>query len=165
MDSYDSAIAMSPDEFAQYHIEQVRTFALLDVDIITARAFNDSNEAIGVVKACRSLGVPVVISFKIDNNGNLASGEALGNSITRVDQETGHYPTYYSLNCIDRETLHRLSYHPGYWNGRLHGIQAIPKTQGFDLTSIRERFPNLNMVGACGFDFSTLDNLCQQFIA
>jgi S-methylmethionine-dependent homocysteine/selenocysteine methylase len=170
-DDFDSTYAMTSDESELYHSEQIRAFALQDVDIITARAFNDSNEAIGVVKACSALGIPVVISFKINHDGNLASGESLGKAISRVDQETRLYPTYYTLYCDNLETVERLIrrerliHRSGYWNARLHGIQITAKTSASDLTTVKEHFPNLKIVGGCGFDFSTLDELCRKFIA
>jgi len=164
-DPFNATNAMSPDESSLYHIEQLSTFALMDVDIITARALNDSDEAIGIVKSCRALGIPVVISFKIDSEGFLASGEQLGKAITHVDRETGNYTTYYALNCIGTETLQKLIHHRGSWKGRLQGIQTISKDPSIDLTEIKEYFPNLKVLGGCGFDFTTLDNLCRQFIA
>ena len=164
-DLFDPNNAMSPDESATYHSEQLSTFALMDVDIITARALNDNDEAIGVVKACRSLGVPIVISFKVDDQGNLPSGEALGKAITHVDQETHNYTTYFTLNCIGTDTLQHLSDGAGSWKGRLQGIQTITKSTYLDITKIKEHFPNLKVLGGCGFDFTTLDDLCRQFIA
>jgi S-methylmethionine-dependent homocysteine/selenocysteine methylase len=71
---FDTNSAMTSDESAQYHSEQIRTFALLDVDVVTARAYNNSNEAIGVAKVCRGLGVPLVISFNVDASAKLGSG-------------------------------------------------------------------------------------------
>jgi S-methylmethionine-dependent homocysteine/selenocysteine methylase len=164
-DDFDRSNAMSPDESAQYHSEQLSTFALLDVDIITARALNDSDEAIGVVKACRALGIPVVISFRVDNEGNLRSGEPLGKAITRVDQETRDYTTYFALNCIGIETLQHLASGSGLWKGRLHGIQTISHSNDLDMRVIKLHFPNLKVLGGCGFDFTTLDDLCRKFIA
>lgn len=164
-DDFDPSKAMSPDESAHYHGEQLSTFALMDVDIITARALNDSDEAIGVVKACHVLGIPVVISFKVDVEGNLRSGEQLGKAITRVDQETSDYTTYFTLNCVGSETLQHLTKGSGSWKGRLHGIQTISNSKDLDLTAIKEHFPNLKVLGGCGFDFTSLDDLCRQFIA
>jgi len=164
-DDFDQSNAMSPEESAQYHNEQLSTFALMDVDIITARALNDCDEAIGLVKACRALGIPVAISFKVDREGNLPSGEPLGNAITRVDQGTSDYTTYFTLNCIGSETLQHLTNESGSWKGRLHGIQTISNSNALDLTSIREHFPNLKVLGGCGFDFTSLDDLCRKFIA
>ena len=161
---FDTHSAMTPDESAQYHGEQVRTFALLDVDVITARAFNDSDEAIGVAKACRGVGVPLVISFNVNAATKLGSGESIDEAIIRVDQETSGYPAYYTLHCIAGEALQRLIQRPGNWKRRLHGIQTITNDGSFDLNAIKDHFPNLKLVGGCGFDFTTLDDLCRQFV-
>ena len=156
---------MTPGESELYHGEQIRTFALLDVDIITARAFNDSNEAIGVVNACHALGVPVAVSFRIDSDGNLANGEPLDKAIARVDQETGHYTAYYTLHCASLAILTRLIDRSGHWNERLHGIHTMAQIPTHELATIKEHFPNLKIVGGCGFNFSSLDELCRLFIA
>lgn len=162
---FDASSAMSSHESADYHLEQIRTFALLDVDIITARTLNDSEEAIGIVTACCALGVPVVISFRVDDDGILPSGERLGEAITRVDQKTQNYPTYFALNCIGAEALRKLIHGPGPWRARLYSIQTMSKGQSPDLTELKEHFPNLKVLGGCGFDFTTLDDLCRKFIA
>jgi hypothetical protein len=106
-----------------------------------------------------------VISFKVDEKGMLASGEPLGEAIARVDQETRHYATYYTLHCVSAETLEQLIDQSGYWKSRLHGILNVAKDPAFELSAIKEHFPNLKIVGGCGFDFSTLDELCRQFIS
>jgi len=112
-----------------------------------------------------------VVSFKINHDGNLATGESLGKAISRVDKETRLYPMYYILYCDNLETVQRLIrrerliHRSGYWNARLHGIQITARTSPSDLTTVKEHFPNLKIVGACGFDFSTLDELCRKFIA
>ena len=162
-DVFDWANAMSPEESSRYHVEQISTFALMDVEIINARALNDSNEAIGIVRACRALGVPVVISFKIDSHGNLASGESLGKAITRVDEETGNYTSYFALNCVTAGTLLKLMDDKGSWKGRLQEIRTMSKGYSLNMTQLKEHFPYLKAVGGCGFDFTTLDELCRQF--
>jgi homocysteine S-methyltransferase len=163
-DDFNSAPRMSPDESALYHGEQIRTFALMDVDIITARAFNDSSEAIGVVNACRALGVPVAVSFKVDSYGDLANGESLANVILKVDQETRHYTTYYTLHCSGPVTLERLIERPGYWKERIYGIHTPTLIPTQMLAKIKEHFPNLKILGGCGFNFSSLDEACRLFV-
>jgi S-methylmethionine-dependent homocysteine/selenocysteine methylase len=160
---FDTNSAMTSDESAQYHSEQIRTFALLDVDVVTARAYNNSNEAIGVAKVCRGLGVPLVISFNVDASAKLGSGESLEDAIMKVDQETSEYASYYTLHCIGGEALEQLIQRPGDWKRRLHGIQTNDNNSTFHLSALKDHFPNLQLVGGCGFDFSTLDDLCRQF--
>jgi len=164
-DSFEQTCAMSPEESAQYHSEQVRTLALLDVDIITARAFNDASEATGVVNACRSMGVPVAVSLKVDDDGNLANGESLDKAISQVDQETLSYASYYTLHCASLVTLERLIDRSGYWNERLHGLHTTTQIPTLEIATIKEHFPNLVIVGGDGLNFSSLDELCRRFIA
>ena len=162
-DDFTQTTAMSAEESAHYHSEQINTFALLDVDIITARAFNDSSEAIGVVNSCRALGVPVSLSFNVDSFGNLASGESLAKAISTVDHETANYASYYTLHCASRVTFDVLASQSGDWNERLHGIHPLEQVPTRQLPALKERFPNLAIVGICGFNFSSLDELCRQF--
>lgn len=162
---FDPNSAMTANESAKYHSEQIRTFALLDVDVVTARAFNDSDEAIGVANACHSLGVPVVISFNVNAEAKLSSGESLEEAIMRVDRETSYYPEYYTLHCVGLHTLQQLRHRSSDWKNRLQGIQTITNNEAFDLGDIKEHFPNLKLVGCCAFDFTTLDGLCRQFVS
>jgi S-methylmethionine-dependent homocysteine/selenocysteine methylase len=162
-DDSEHSNAMSAEESEEYHSEQIRTFALLDVDIITARAFNDSREAIGVVNACRAVGVPVALSFNVDGVGNLTSGESLAKAISQVDEETRHYASYYTLHCASRVTLEVLASQGGDWNERLHGIHELTQVPTQKLPAIKEHFPNLAILGGCGFNFSSLDEQCRKF--
>ncbi|HEX6891805.1 MAG TPA: hypothetical protein VF141_13960, partial [Chryseolinea sp.] len=123
------------------------------------------SEAIGVVNACRALGVPVAVSFNVDRYGDLVNGESLTKAILQVDQETRHYTTYYTLHCSSPETLERLIERPGYWKERIFGIHTLTHIPTRMLAAIKEHFPNLKILGGCGFNFSSLDELCRLFVA
>ena len=49
----------------------------------------NSGEAIGIVRAAQAEGLPVVISFTVETDGQLPSGESLSEAIAAVDGETG----------------------------------------------------------------------------
>ena len=55
-------------------------------------------EAIGVALAARDAGMLVVISFTVETDGTLPSGDRLGDAVTAVDEATGGYPAYYMIN-------------------------------------------------------------------
>ncbi len=43
--------------------------------------------------------MPVAISFTVETDGRLPSGQALGEAIEQVDDETDRGPAYYMINC------------------------------------------------------------------
>nr|WP_308192553.1 homocysteine S-methyltransferase family protein [Nocardioides sp. CFH 31398] len=58
-----------PDEAAEYHAAQVRSFAAAGVDLVHAMTMTGPAEAIGVVRAARDAGVPVALSFTVETTG------------------------------------------------------------------------------------------------
>lgn len=60
-DAYN--IGRTPDarEAEDYHSEQIQTFKKAGADLVTAMTFSSVDEAIGLVRAARSAGMPVVI--------------------------------------------------------------------------------------------------------
>jgi S-methylmethionine-dependent homocysteine/selenocysteine methylase len=57
------------------------------------------DEAIGVTRAAMSVALPVVISFTVETDGRLPSGQRFVDAIAQVDAATGAAPAYYMLNC------------------------------------------------------------------
>ena len=53
--------------------------------------------------------MPVAVSFTVETDGRLPTGQPLGDAIEEVDAETGGYPAYYMLNCA----------HPEHFRGAL----------------------------------------------
>ena len=43
--------------------------------------------------------MPLALSFTLETDGNLPSGQSLVEAIERVDAETDEYPVYYMINC------------------------------------------------------------------
>ena len=66
---------------------------------MTAVTMTYVDEAIGVVRATGSVGLPVVILLTVETDGVLPSGEPLGDAIARVDDATDGAPAYYMVNC------------------------------------------------------------------
>jgi len=72
------ATASAVDQAEAYHSAQVRAFAEEGVDVVHAMTFGTTEEAEGVVRAARTAGVPVMISFTVETNGTLPDGTPLG---------------------------------------------------------------------------------------
>ena len=62
-DGYNPAFLMSETEAESYHGEQIGTFADSAADMITAITMNYVEEAVGVARAAKSAGMPVVDLF------------------------------------------------------------------------------------------------------
>ena len=73
-DGYQPEALMSVEEARAYHALQARVFAEAGVDVVTAITMTHSAEAIGIVEAARTVGMPVVISFTVETDGTLPSG-------------------------------------------------------------------------------------------
>jgi homocysteine S-methyltransferase len=98
-DGYVPGRRMTARQAYDYHAPQVETFAGTDADMIAAFTMNYVEEAIGIVNAAQCHAMPVAISFTVETDGRLPSGEPLGDAIETTDAETGSYPAYYMVNC------------------------------------------------------------------
>ncbi|MEO5925096.1 MAG: homocysteine S-methyltransferase family protein [Bryobacteraceae bacterium] len=124
-DGYIPGALMSSRQAADYHRAQVETFAGAGADLVTAITMNYVEEAIGVAQAAKDAGMPAVISFTVETDGTLPSGESLPDAIQEVDAATGAHPAYYMLNCAHpthfEETIRSGS---AGWLGRIRGLRA-----------------------------------------
>ena len=166
-DGYDPGVLMSPEEAEAYHTAQISTFATTEADLVTAITMTNANEAIGVTRAARATGMPVVISFTVETDGKLPTGQPLQEAIQEVDAATGRAPAYYMINCA----------HPSHfeavldgqaWMERLRGIRANaskcshaeldeatdlddgdPVELSQQYRDLRARFSQINVLGGC----------------
>jgi S-methylmethionine-dependent homocysteine/selenocysteine methylase len=93
-DGYHPARQMSADEATAYHSTQIGSFAATEADLVTAITMTYPDEAIGVARAAEAAGLPAVISFTVETDGNLPTGPTLAEAIERVDSATAAYPAY-----------------------------------------------------------------------
>lgn len=106
------------DEAASYHGVQVDSLAAAGADLVHAMTMTGADEAIGVVRAARSAGIPVAVSFTVETDGLLPDGTTLAGSLGRVEREAP--ADWYGVNCahpthvaraLDGETWqHRLTW-------------------------------------------------------
>ena len=123
-DGYVIGETMSAAEAAAYHGLQARAFAEAGAAMLTAVTMTYVEEAIGVVRAANAVGLPVVISFTVETDGALPSGEPLGDAIARVDDATQPAPAYYMVNCA-HPTHFAEQLTPGAgWLARVKAIRA-----------------------------------------
>lgn len=102
-DGYIPGATMSVDEAAAYHLTQIRTLADAGADVISALTMNTVAEATGITQAAASVGIPCAISFTVETDGRLPSGEDLAQAIGQIDARTATPPAYYMINCAHPE--------------------------------------------------------------
>src|SRR3954464_2984475 len=84
-DAYDGTVTMSAEEAEVYHGRQVQVFAESDADLVSGLTLPTVEEALGIARAAVAAGMPVVISFTVETDGRLPSGQPLGEAITQLE--------------------------------------------------------------------------------
>lgn len=122
-DAYDPALRLSAHEARAYHATQIATFADTAADLVTAMTITYAEEAIGVAQAAADVGLPVVVSFTVETDGRLPSGQPLADAIAAVDDATGAGPAYYMVNCAHPTHFAPVFEADGPWE-RVRGLRA-----------------------------------------
>jgi homocysteine S-methyltransferase len=167
-DGYDPGEIMTADEAFAYHRRQVAALASAGPDMISAITMTNVPEAIGVAKAASSVQLPAVISFTVETDGRLPTGDTLGSAIEQVDAATGGYPAYFMVNCAHPTHFADVLAGGGAWTKRVRGIRANasrcshaeldnateldigdPHELGRLYRDLRTTLPGLNVLGGC----------------
>ena len=98
-DGYAAESTLSASEAEQYHSEQIRALADGGADFITAQTIAHVDEAIGIVRAAIEHSMRVVISFTVEVDGRLPSGQTLEQAIIDLDAATDSTAAYIMVNC------------------------------------------------------------------
>jgi S-methylmethionine-dependent homocysteine/selenocysteine methylase len=167
-DGYVPGAVMSEAEAEAYHRPQVEAFADAGADMVCAITMNYTAEAVGVARAARAAGVPVAISFTLETDGRLPTGQALADAVGEVDAATGRSPSYYMLNCAHPTHIEKALTIGGSWLRRIRGLRANasrmshaelneapeldagdPAELGREYAALVRRLPALNVLGGC----------------
>jgi S-methylmethionine-dependent homocysteine/selenocysteine methylase len=167
-DGYDPGALMTVEEAANYHAWQIGVFREANVDFVSAFTMTNVNEATGVVLAAQAADVPCVISFTLETDGRLPTGETLGGAIEAVDRATGNGPAYYMINCAHPTHFADALYPGAPWVKRLRAIRANssckshaeldnsteldtgnPQELGTQYADLLRRFRHINVLGGC----------------
>ena len=181
-DAYRADATMTAEEAERYHSEQAETLAGTSADLVSALTLTYANEAVGIARAVGRTGLPVAISFTVETDGRLPSGQTLGEAIEQVDAETGRAVAYFMVNCAHPSHL-SPALEAAPWVDRVRGLRANASTKSHaeldeaeeldegdpaELASayreLRTRLPNLNVVGGCcGTDHRHVDAISAVF--
>ena len=167
-DGYVAGEMMSAGDAQDYHAAQVRSFAEAGADMVSAITMTYAEEAIGIARAAAAAGIPVAISFTVETDGRLPSGQALGDAIAQVDRETGGSVAYYMVNCAHPSHFEHVLADGGAWLGRIAGLRANastlshaeldeaeeldegdPEALGAGYAALRMHLRNVTVLGGC----------------
>src|SRR3954447_4444171 len=94
--------------------------------MVTVLTVNYAEEAAGVARAAETHGLPSAISFTVETDGRLPTGQPLGEAIDQVDSETGGAPAYFMVNCAHPTHFEHVL--DGAWCERIRGVRANAST-------------------------------------
>jgi homocysteine S-methyltransferase len=172
---------MTAAEAEAYHAHQINAFAETEVDMVTALTLNTTEEAIGIIRVAKAVGLPVVISFTVETDGRLANGMSLEEAIETTDAETGSAAAYYMVNCAHPSHFDHVLEGDGEWLRRIGGIRANasakshaeldesteldigdPQDLGRRYSSLTARYPSMRVLGGCcGTDHRHVAAICE----
>lgn len=183
-DGYAPTLIMDADEAEQYHAVQIGTFADTGCQQATALTLTYADEAIGVVRAAKAAGLPIVIGFTVKTDGRLPSGDSIADAIAAVDDATDAAALGYVINCA-HPTHFADALPSGAARGRIIGLRSnastlshaeLDEAEALDAgdpddlaaryVALRGELPGLEVLGGCcGTDIRHVTAICDAWLA
>jgi S-methylmethionine-dependent homocysteine/selenocysteine methylase len=183
-DAYAPTLLMEADAAERYHSEQLRTLADAGCAQTTALTLAYSEEAIGIVRAAKAVGLAIVVGFTVETDGRLPSGASLEEAILAVDLATDGGAEFFVINCA-HPTHFADSLPDGDVRTRIKGVRANASSRSHaeldeaeeldsgdphDLAeryvTLRRDLPELEVLGGCcGTDIRHVTAICDAWLA
>jgi S-methylmethionine-dependent homocysteine/selenocysteine methylase len=184
-DGYVADNKMTAEQAHTYHGEQMAVFAQTDIDLVSAFTMNYVEEAIGIVRAAKEHKLPVVISFTVETDGLLPTGQSLGDAISQVDGDSDGYTMYYMINCAHPTHFEQRLAGDSAWRNRVRGVRGNaskcshaeldaaealdagnPEEFGTDYQRLQQLLPDLRVYGGCcGTDLRHVASIARACLA
>jgi homocysteine S-methyltransferase len=167
-DGYTADIRMSADAAQAYHLDQIAAFEPTEADQVTAMTITYPDEAIGIVRAAKEVGLPAVLSFTLETDGRLPDGTTLADAVRRTDDATDGGAAYFMINCAHPEHIEPALEPGAEWLSRVRGLRANasrrshaeldeapdlddgnPAELAIGYQRLRELAPGLTVLGGC----------------
>jgi homocysteine S-methyltransferase len=183
-DGYVVSDLMTADEATEYHALQARAFAAGGAQMLSALTMTHAAEAIGVVRAATAVEIPVVVSFTVETDGRLPSGQGLAEAVAEVDEATDGAAAYFMVNCAHPTHFLSVLEGDGAWLERVKGVRANSSTKSHaeldeateldrgdipglarDYGELRRVLPDLRVAGGCcGTDETHIAAIAKEII-
>jgi S-methylmethionine-dependent homocysteine/selenocysteine methylase len=181
-DGYVIGRAMTEAEAEATHQVQADALAEAGVDVLTAATMNYTAEAIGIARAARRAGLIHILSFTVETDGKLPSGQSLQDALAETEVETDGSALFYMVNCA--HPTHFLPALSGPLGHRIGGLRANasrlshaeldvatelddgdPQEFGRLYVEAARLLPGLHLVGGCcGSDHRHVDAACTHLL-
>lgn len=167
-DGYQPGALMTPEQARDYHGPQLQTYREAGADFGSAITMNYFEEAVGITLAAAELQMPVVISFTVETDGKLPTGQSLGEAIETLDASSPVVPLYYMINCAHPSHFRQELHAGAPWLQRIGGLRANasarshaeldesteldigdPEQLGLDYRELLSQLPNVRVFGGC----------------
>src|SRR5262249_22530544 len=143
-------------------------FAKAGADMVTAITMTNTDEAVGIAHAAAKAQLPVAISFTLETDGRLPTGQALAHAIGAVDAPTARGPAHFRDHCAHPTHFDDTLAADADWTRRIRGIRANasrrshqelndapdldagdPVELGDQYRELVRRHPQINVLGGC----------------
>ncbi|MEM9257647.1 MAG: homocysteine S-methyltransferase family protein [Pseudomonadota bacterium] len=167
-DGYAPSEMLDAAQSADYHAEQIETFDTAGVDMVTAITMTHTGEALGIANACADRGLPLAISFTVELDGRLPSGQPLMDAIREVDGDACTPPAYYMINCAHPEHFMPVLQQRASAAARIYGMRCNASRMSHEEldnadtldegnpselaelhAQVKDYLPNLRIFGGC----------------
>jgi S-methylmethionine-dependent homocysteine/selenocysteine methylase len=182
-DAYRPTLLMDEEEAERYHGVQLRTLADTGCTQVSAITLTYAEEAIGIVRAARAAGVPVVVGFTVETDGRLPSGASIEEAIVAVDDATDGAAEAFMINCA-HPTHFADALPAGEARSRIRGLRANasplshaeldeadeldsgnPDDLAARYVALRNDLPALEVLGGCcGTDIRHVTAICDAWL-
>ncbi|NQX26023.1 homocysteine S-methyltransferase family protein [Microbacteriaceae bacterium VKM Ac-2854] len=159
-DGYVVGERQSVEEARAYHRRQLAIFAQEGADFACILTASYPEEAMGAALAAADVGLPFVVSFTVETDGRLPSGDTLTDAVAAVDAAAP--VAYFMVNCAHPTHL------PAELPERVRGYRAnasscshaeLDASDSLDagdpddlaarMIALRARMPQLAVLGGC----------------
>lgn len=132
-DCYSPNLVPPQEECVSEHHDMANNLAAAGVDLILIETMNTIREAQAAAQAAQATGLPYIVSFVCDDEGDLLSGESLQEAVQAMEP---YNPSVLSVNCIPAPHIHNsftnLDSSTDLPIGVYANIGNIDETQGWE---------------------------------
>lgn len=184
-DGYDPGTIMTAGEATEYHAFQADALAEAGADMISAITMTNIPEAIGAARAAHRAGLPSVISFTVETDGRLPTGDTLAEAIAALDGLGEAAPVHYMINCAHPSHFEGALDPGAGWARRIRGLRTNasrlshaeldqaeelddgnPAELGAENVALGAILPELRVLGGCcGTDERHIAEMCKAWRA